>query len=460
MPQATRQHHVRPIEKIGYGLGDTASNIVFQTVMLLLAYFYTDIFGISAAAMGTLFLSVRVLDAVTDPIMGAIADRTETRWGKFRPYLLWLSVPFAVICVVAFTTPNFSPVGKLMYAYFTYGLLMLVYTAVNIPYCALGGVITPDTRERVSLNSYRFFLATAGGILVTAGTFPLIGLLGGGDVRKGYQLAMVVFGGLAIMLFLASFALTRERVVQAAPQRSSFWKDLKVLVSNEQWQIVAGINFMILVPIVIRSSAAVYYIKWYAGREDLKTAFLTTGMAAMMGGALFAVPLTRRFSKVKSYILIQVFIFVFSVLIFFVRPHQIMLMFVLFAVVQFFVQMSSPILWTMMADTADYGEYKAGRRITGLVFSSALFTQKLGIAIGGALFGWVLGWFGYQEVTKTQVIQTSHAILGIVLLFSVIPAVWHLLLTGLVTRYKLTDDRCDEIQDELDRRKKAAEAAE
>lgn len=450
MTQTTQQHHVSTTEKIGYGLGDTASNIVFQTVMNLQAYFYTDIFGISARAMGYLFLSVRLMDGITDPIMGMISDRTETRWGKFRPYLLWLSVPFAVITVVAFTTPDFGPVGKLIYAYITYGLLMLVYTAVNIPYCALGGVITPNTRQRVLLNSYRFFLATAGGVLVTSATLPLVNLLGRGNDQKGYQLAMAVFGVIAIVLFLACFYLTKERVVQAVPCKTTFRQDLKVLLSNDQWRIVAGISFVILVPIVIRSSAAAYYIKWYAGRKELITPFLTTGMLAAMFGAAFAGPLTRRMSKVKSYNLIQVVIFIFSALLFFVRPHQIILMFVLFGAVQFFVQMGSPILWTMMADTADYGEYKTGRRITGLIFSSALFTLKMGIAIGGAIFGWVLAYFGYQEVTE---IQTENAIRGIVLLFTIIPAVWHLLLIGLVMRYKLTDSRCDAIRVELDRRK-------
>ena len=452
MTQTPQHNRISPVEKIGYGLGDTASNLVFQTLMLLQAYFYTDIFGISAAAMGTLFISVRVMDAVTDPMMGAICDRTTTRWGKFRPYLLWLCVPFAITCVVTFTTPNLDSTGKLIYAYITYGLLMLVYTAINIPYCALGGVLTPDTRERVSLNSYRFFLATAGGVLVASATLPLVKHLGHGNDQKGYQLAMMIFGILAVFMFLACFLLTKERVVQASFRQTNFWRDIKVLLTNDQWVVIAILNFILLIPIVIRSSAAAYYIKWYAGRKDLITLFLTTGMVAAMIGAAFASPLARRVSKVKAYILIQVAIFVFSAGLFFVGPDQIGWMFVLFGIVQFFVQMGSPILWAMMADTVDYGEYKTGRRITGLVFSGAIFTQKMGVALGGAILGWLLGYFGYHDISETQVVQPVSAVRGIVLLFTIIPAGWHLLVIGAVTRYRLTDNRCDEIRAELDRR--------
>jgi GPH family glycoside/pentoside/hexuronide:cation symporter len=440
---------ISPLEKIGYGLGDTASNIVFQTVMLLMPLFYTDIFGISAAAMGWLFLAVRILDAITDPMMGAVCDRTNTRWGKFRPYMLWLCVPYAVICVITFTTPEYSPSGKLLYAYLTYSLLIVIYTAINIPYCALGGVITPDSQERVSLNSYRFFLATAGGVLVASCTLPLVHQLGRGNDQKGYQLAMVIFGILAVFMFLASFFLTRERVVQVSDKKSTLWKDLKILFANDQWVVIATVNFVLLIPLVIRASAAAYYMKWVAGRSDLITAFLTTGMAASMIGATFASPLTRRLSKVKSYMLIQFVITVVSASMYFIGRSQLALMFILFTVVQFFGQMASPILWAMMADTADYGEYKSQRRITGLVFSGALFTLKLGMALGGAILGWLLAYYGYQQQAE---VQTPKAIKGIVLVFTVIPAIGHLLVMFLISRYKLDDKRFAEIRAELDRR--------
>ena len=195
-------------EKIGYGLGDAASNIIFQTVMTFLAFFYTDVFGISAAAVGTLFLSVRVLDAITDPVMGNLADRTETRWGSYRPYLLWLAVPFGVISCLTFTTPDFSDSGKVIYAYFTYAALMVIYTAINIPYCALGGVLTSNPSERVSIQSYRFAFASLAGILITATTLPLVDYFGQGDKASGYQMTMLLMSILGIILFWLCFATT------------------------------------------------------------------------------------------------------------------------------------------------------------------------------------------------------------------------------------------------------------
>ena len=394
MAEANTAHRIRPLEKIGYGLGDTASNVVFQMVMMYMAFFYTDIFGISAAAMGTLFLVVRVIDAVTDPLMGAIADRTTTRWGKFRPYLLWLALPYGIIAVIAFITPDFSPSGKLIYAYITYALLMIIYTAINIPYAALGGVITADSQERVSLNSYRFFLATAAGVLVAAATLPLVDWLGEGDQQKGFLLAMAVLSVLAVIMFIACFALTEERVVEAKTKATTFWKDLRVLLTNDQFVIVAVLNFVLLIPLVIRGASAIYYITWYVGDEGLIPAFLTTGMLASMVGAAFASPLTKRLSKVKSYMLIQLVVTVASVAMFFLSSSAVVLIFAFFIVVQFFAQMGSPILWGMMADTVDYGELKTGRRITGLVFSGALFSLKLGMALGGALLGWLLAFYG------------------------------------------------------------------
>ena len=456
MAEATTAQRISPLEKIGYGLGDTASNVVFQMVMMYLAFFYTDIFGISAAAMGTLFLVVRIVDAVTDPLMGAMADRTTTRWGKFRPYLLWLAIPYGVIAVVAFITPDFSPGGKLVYAYITYTLLMVIYTAINIPYAALGGVITGDSQERVSLNSYRFFLATAAGVLVASATLPLVDWLGGGNQQKGFPLAMAILSVLAVLMFVACFFLTKERVVEATTKATTFWKDLKVLLTNDQFVIVAILNFVLLIPLVIRGASAIYYVTWYMGQEALIPVFLTAGMLASMVGAAFASPLTKRVSKVKSYMLIQIIVTVVSAAMFFLSSNAVVLIFAFFIVVQFFAQMGSPILWSMMADTVEYGELKTERRITGLVFSGALFSLKLGMALGGALLGWLLAWFGYQSEAASQ---TPEAITGIVLLFTVIPAVGHLLLVGIVTRYKLSKERCEEIRAELDRRQAVAASA-
>lgn len=452
MNEANSSIRISVLEKIGYGLGDTASNIVFQTVMMFMAFFYTDVFGISAAAMGTLFLVVRVIDAVTDPVMGAITDRTNTRWGKFRPYLLWLCIPYAVIAVLTFTTPDYTADGKLIYAYITYSLLMIVYTAINIPYCALGGVITGDTEERVSLNSYRFFLATGGGVLVAATMLGLVEWFGNGNDQKGFQMAMGVFSLLAIVMFVVSFFLTEERVVQAVEKTTTFWEDMKVLLANDQWRVIAVLNFVLLIPLVIRGGAAIYYLKWFVGRDDLTSVFLTVGMVSAMVGASFASPLTKRISKVQAYMLLHVIIAVFSIALFFISKNQLVLIFVVFGLVNFFAQMTSPILWAMMADTVDYGEYKTDRRITGLVFSGALFTLKLGMAVGGAILGYLLAYYGYQGEAATQ---TPETITGILIIFSIVPAIGHLLLLAIIPRYKLNKEFYGTIRAELDRRQNA-----
>jgi GPH family glycoside/pentoside/hexuronide:cation symporter len=453
MSQADTTQRVGVLEKIGYGLGDTASNIIFQTVMLLMPFFYTDVFGLTAAAMGTMFLVVRVIDAVTDPIMGAVCDRTTTRWGKFRPYLVWLAVPYAVAAVLTFTTPDLAAGGKLVWAYVTYSLLMLAYTAINIPYCALGGVLTGGTRERVSLQSYRFVLATLAGVLVASATLPLVKRLGQGNDQKGYQLAMALMAGLAVLMFLACFFLTRERVAQAREQTVSFVRDLKVLLHNDQWRVVALVFLVLLVPLVVRGGGAMYYITWFAGRKDLGAAFLTVGMVGQTVGASFAAPLTRRLSKRSAYILLQATISALSVALFFVGRGSILLIFALFAVIQFFTQMTSPILWAMTSDTVEYGEHKSGRRVTGLVFSGALFALKVGMALGGALLGGLLSHYGYQGEAE---VQSPETIRGILITFTLVPAVLHLLVIPIVSRYKLTDARYDAIRKALDERAAAA----
>jgi GPH family glycoside/pentoside/hexuronide:cation symporter len=451
MNETTVNKPIRPIEKIGYGLGDFGSNIVFQAVMMLLPLFYTDVFGLSAAAMGTMFLAVRMLDAVTDPIMGAICDRTNTRWGKFRPYLLWLAIPFALLCVVSFTTPELSASGKLIYAYVTYALLMLAYTAINIPYCALGGVITSNSQERVSLNSYRFVLATLAGVLIASATMPLVKLLGQGNDQKGFQLSMAIFSVLAVLSFFGCFFMTKERVAPVSKEKSDVWGDLKSLLRNDQWLVVAGLFFFLLLPLVLRGGAAAYYMKWFAGREDLIATFLTMGAVCQMAGASLASRVTKGMSVVKAYILIQTFIVIGSAAMYFLKSDQLVAMFLLFGFVQFFVQMGAPILFAMAADTVEYGELKTGRRVTGLVFSGALFSLKLGVALGGAMLAWILAGYGYESGNAIAE-QSPRAVQGIVIATTLAPAIGHTILIPIVAFYKLSTKRCAEIRVELDKR--------
>jgi GPH family glycoside/pentoside/hexuronide:cation symporter len=444
-----------PLEKIGYGLGDFASNVVFQSILILLPVFYTDTFGLSPAVMGTLFLVVRALDAIIDPAMGIIADHTNTRWGKYRPYLLWFSVPFALMMVLTYTTPSFGPTGKIVYASITYGLLMVLYTMVNIPYCALGGVITADSQERVSANSYRFFLATSAGVLIAALGPGMVKAFGGDNPKAGYTWTMAAFGVLAVIAFFACFALTRERVTQVSHAKGTLGQEIKALLRNDQWVIIAVLFFVLLIGIVLRAGSAAYYIKWFAARPDLTAAFLTTGTVAQMIGASTASWFTARFDKVPSYILSQIIVGAGSIALYFTPAGNIALIMALYALINFFVQLGAPILFAMAADTVEYGELKTGRRVTGLVFSGALLTLKLGVAVGGWLIGLILAGSGYSGQAETQ---TPEAIKAILLSVTLLPAAAHLLLIPIVSFYKLNRKRCAEIRQQLDAKATAAAA--
>lgn len=429
-------------EKIAYGLGDTASNIVFQSVMLFLSFFYTDIFGISPAVVGTLFLAVRLLDAITDPLMGALTDRTKTRYGKFRPYLLWMAIPFGLISVLTFTTPSLSEQGKVIYALATYALLMLAYTAINIPYSALGGVLTADPKERVSVQSYRFVFGMLGGLLVTALTLPLVDFFGQGDKAKGYQLTIAALSVLGVAMFFLCFAGTKERVFPPPSQQSSFWADLRALWQNDQWRILSLAALFVLVGIVMRNTLAIYYVKDYLARPDLITWFVTLGMIGNIAGCAMASYIVRFICKVKAYIFLQLSSAALCVLSFFITPDQLVLAFVIYILWGFMLQMATPLLWSKMADVVDYGQWKTGLRITGMTFSSIVFCIKMGLALGGAMAGWLLAGYGYQAGVE----QSETTRQGILLSFTVFPALAFVVVAVIMQRYRLTDAKVAEIQ--------------
>jgi GPH family glycoside/pentoside/hexuronide:cation symporter len=326
---------------------------------------------------------------------------------------------------------------------------MVLYTVVNIPYCALGGVITSDSQERVSANSYRFFIATSAGVLISYFAPDLIEYFGNGNEQDGYPYAMSVFGVLAILAFFGCFALTKERVKQVASTKGSLSVDFKTLLKNDQWLVVALLFLVLLVPIVLRGASQVYYVKWFIGDAELIAAFLTTGTFCQMIGAGFASSLTKKLGKVPAYILVQSIIVVGSIALYFVSSSNLYAIFILFGVVNFFVQMGAPILFTMAADTVEYGELKTGRRVTGLVFSGALFALKLGVAVGGWLIGLILAYYGYDGKAEAQ---SPEAIQGIVLSLTLFPAIGHFLLIPIVSFYKLNKKRCDEIRAELDQK--------
>ncbi|MFC3034264.1 glycoside-pentoside-hexuronide (GPH):cation symporter [Pseudoalteromonas fenneropenaei] len=431
-------------EKIAYGLGDTASNIIFQSVMMFLMLYYTDIMGLNPAVVGTMFLVVRVLDAITDPLMGALADNTRTKYGQFRPYLLWLALPFAIVSVLAFTVPDLSPANKVIYAYVTYGLLMLAYTAINIPYCALAGVLSNDPSERVSIQSFRFVFGMLGGLIVASLTLPLTEWFGQGDAAKGYQLAMLAMSTLGFVLFILCFLGTKERV--ASPEKQGFnLKQFKVLLANDQWRVLCAAALFLLSGQVLRLTLAVYYVKYFLGREDLVSLFITLGVLGSMFGCAVAQPLAARFCKVKLYIGLQFSAAVLCALSYFIPASEVVLAFAAFIVWKFLTDAATPLLWAKMADTIDYGEAISGVRTTGLVYSSVIFFIKLGIAIGGALAGWFLAYFDYQS----GAVQTTDTIHGIVLTFTLLSSIGSLLVAWVMRYYRLNNKKLEEIQSTL-----------
>ncbi len=436
-------------EKIGYGLGDTASNFYFQMFINFLLFFYTDVFGIPAAAAGTMFLVTRIWDTVNDPLMGVIADRTNTKWGKFRPYLVWGSLPIAVIGVFTFSTPELSVTGKIIYAYITYTLMMMAYTFINIPYSALMGVLSPNSLERTSLSSYRFILAFVGGFIIQGLTLPMVEYFGGGDQAFGFQMAMVVYSVLGVVLFLVTFATTKERVSPPKEQKTSLKNDIKDLLNNRPWVVLFFMGVFSLSYIVIRSGTILYYFKYFVGKESLATLFLVLGTVGVIIGVAATEPLTKIFGKRKLYLIVMIITTILTVFFYFIPKEQIFLIFAMHILISMIMAPQAPLVWAMYADTADYSEWKNGRRATGLVFSAATFAQKLGIAIGGGFSGWLLAIFGFVA----NVEQTPEALNGIQLMMSVIPAIAGIGAVIAVLFYKLDDEKMKQIENDLTARK-------
>ncbi|MFU2511441.1 glycoside-pentoside-hexuronide (GPH):cation symporter [Pseudoalteromonas sp. ASV78] len=432
-------------EKIAYGLGDTASNIIFQTVMLFLTFFYTDIFGISPAIVGTLFLVVRIIDAITDPLMGALTDATRTKYGSYRPYLLWLAIPFGVISIITFTTPDLSPTGKVIYAFVTYTLLMLVYTAINIPYSALGGVLSRDPSERVSIQSYRFVFGMLGGLLVSACTLPLVSWFGKGDNALGYQLTMILMSCFGVILFLICFRFTKERVVAPQQQTLSLKAQMATLWQNGPFKILCGAAIMLLTSMVLRTTLAIYYVKYVLGEGDLVTQFVTLGMIGNILGCACAQPLSKRVDKKTAYIYLQYISAAISCIAFWLPGEQLVLAFAVYFLWCFFTQMATPLLWAKMADAIDYGQWQNGHRLTGLVYASVVFFIKLGLALGGAIAGWLLAYYGYQANTELNEATKT----GILTSFTLYPAIGSVLVALIMTRYILDNKTLKQINDDL-----------
>jgi len=447
MQPATNTHtgKLSFVEKVGYGLGDTASNLYFQMFIIFLMFFYTDIFGIPAAAAGTMLVVSRFWDAVNDPLMGIIADRTNTRWGKFRPYLIWISGPLAVIGVFTFLTPDFSVTGKIIYAYITYTLIMMAYTAINIPYSALMGVLSPNTIERTSVSTYRFVLAFVGAFMVQGLTLPLVNFFGKGDQAVGFPFTMGFFGILAGLMFYITFKTTRERVQPPPLQKSSLKNDLKDLSKNRPWMILLIMGVFSLGYAILRGGTIIYYFKYYLENTALTSLFMVLGTVAVIAGVACTQFFARRIGKKKLYIIVMTMASLLTMLFYFIPGENITLIFAVHILISFAMGPQAPLLWAMYADTADYSQWKNGRRATGLVFSAATFAQKFGIALGGGLLGWLLAYFGFIA----NVPQTPDTLNGILLMMSFIPAIGSLVAAVAAFFYPLDDATMQKIEKDL-----------
>nr|WP_318383605.1 glycoside-pentoside-hexuronide family transporter [uncultured Enterobacter sp.] len=418
-------------EKIGYGMGDAASHIIFDNVMMYMMFFYTDIFGIPAGFVGTMFLLARALDAISDPCMGLIADRTRSRWGKFRPWMIFGALPFGIVCVLTYTTPDLSMNGKMIYAAVTYTLLTLLYTVVNIPYCALGGVITNDPTQRISLQSWRFVLATAGGMLSTVLMMPLVKLIGGDDKALGFQGGIAVLSVVAFLMLAFCFFTTKERI-QVPPNTTPVREDLRDIWNNDQWRIVGFLTILNILAVCVRGGAMMYYVTWILGTPELFVMFLTTYCVGNLIGSAAAKPLTDWKCKVSIFWWTNALLTIFSVAMFFVPVSASITMFVFIFIIGVLHQLVTPIQWVMMSDTVDYGEWCNGKRLTGISFAGTLFVLKLGLALGGALIGWALAGGGYDAAAK---VQNSSTITIIIALFTLVPAVCYLLSAIIAKRF-------------------------
>jgi len=440
-------------EKLGYGLGDTASHFVWDMVGFWILIFYTDTFGISAAAAGTIMLIARLWDMASDPLMGVLADRTSTRWGKFRPYLLWIAAPYAVLAVLAFSTPSFGPTGKVVYAGVTYLLLMTAYTAINLPYSSLGAVMTGDGYERASLNTYRFICAFAGQLVVAGLALTMARQLGGGDDARGYQLTLVVFGVVSFMFFMIAFASTRERIQPPVTQRASLREDLRVLFANTPWIVLSVVGLISFVMFALQNASVAFYFKYHVGDAENVQLFNVIGSLALIAALPFSRPLAERFGKRNVFIASSLLSGVAFGLIFLPGGRDLVTIYVLNILGKVAYAPAVPLLWTMLADTADYSEWTTGRRATGLFFSASTFAQKGGWGIGGALAGWILAGFGYVEQSA---VQSAEAVTGIRLMVSVFPAMLSILCAALLLFYRLDASTCQQMQDELEARRAGA----
>lgn len=440
------------LEKIGFGSGDAAVNVVISSFFLITTFFYTDIFGLKAKHVAILFLLVRFMDAVADPIMGLITDKFKFKGGRYRPYFLALSVPFGIAIFLAFTTPDFDYASKLIYAYSTYIILNLMFSAVTIPYISIISVLTSDPKEKLSANGYRLFFAKVAALLLSWGVPIMAKAFGGDNMAKGYQLAMGVMALMATILFIFCYFTTEERI-EHVTDNQSFWEQFKLLIKNSQWNILWGSCLSGTIGYVIRAAVAIYYAKYYlGGDEKIQGTFMAVGVIASILAMPASTFITKRFCKVKLFWISQLTVGVISLIMYFiVKPEDLMLAYVMYFILMFVVDLHAPVFWSAIAEAVDYGQAETGRRVSGLSFGGISFAQKAGMGIGGAVVGFLLDGFGYIQPTDAipNPVQSETSLLGITLMLTLIPSVFHLINGMLIMRYKITDSYYETIKEKI-----------
>ncbi len=462
LPTPRKEERLSLREYIGYALGDTASNLFFVTFNIFLIYYYVDVWVIPAASITFMMLAVRMWDAAIDPFIGLMADRTNTRWGKFRPYLLWGAVPYGICGYLMFAGPDLSSSGKLAYAYATYGLMVLAYSMINVPYSSMLGVISPSSRTRGVASSFRFVGAFSGGLLISLLVRPLVRYLGAGNEVRGFQLTMAIFAVVSIAMFWTCFATTRERVLPPPEQKTNAREELGELVRNWPWVMLLVATVFSTTFIALRQGSTLFYFKYIVGDDgtpillgalDRSTVFLSIGMLAQVLGTAGLGFIVRRVDKKKLAAVLSAITGITYATFFVLPTDNYWLLVAVNALGMFCMGPTSALTWAMYGDVADYGEWKFGRRSTALVYSASLFSINAGIMIGGALVPVFLARFGFVP----NAVQSASAILGITLAFSIGPGVFALLKGIVLWTYPLDQKRVDEVEQGLiDRRLQSA----
>ena len=462
-------------EKIGYGFGDMSSSMFWKIFGAYLMIFYTDVFGMSAAIVGTMFAVTRIWDSFFDPVVGVVADRTETRWGKFRPYLLYLALPFAIIGIFTFLTPPFGDTGKIVYAFVTYTLMMMVYSAINVPYASLLGVMSPNPSDRNTLATFRMMFAYLGSFIALLLFMPLVNAFGGdapATVMRGWMtapqfgwlMAVVIMAIVCALLFFGCFSFTRERVKPVKEQKTPLKTDIKDLFHNRPWWILLGAGVASLVFNSVRDGATVYYFKYFVDEKAfgdvtflgipfvLSGLYLAVGQASNILGVILAAPVSNRIGKRHTFMAAMAVATVLSIIFYFFDKDQLTWIFVFQIFISICAGSIFPLLWSMYADCADYSELKTGNRATGLIFSSSSMSQKFGWAIGTAVTGWMLAAFGFVA----NGVQNSETINGIKMFLSLLPAIGTVLSFAFIAFYPLSEKRMKEITKELETKRQTA----